>query len=41
MASGRGSPLHAGLGLLAVLAIAAITVLVPSWNRLRLPALVR
>ncbi len=38
---GRRFPLHAGLGVLAVLAIVAITLLVPSWGRLRLPALVR
>ena len=40
-ARGRRSPFHVGLGVLAVFAIAAITVLVPSWGRLRLPALVR
>jgi len=40
-AHGRRSPIHAGLGVLAALAIAAITLLVPSWGRLRLPALVR
>lgn len=38
---GRRSSLHAGLGVLALFAIVAITVWVPSWGRLRLPALVR
>ena len=40
-ARGRRFPFHAGLGVLAVLAIVAMTLLVPSWGRLRLPALVR
>ena len=40
-ARGSRSPLHIGLGILALLAIAAITVAVPSWGVLQRPALVR
>lgn len=37
----RRSPLHVGLGVFAFLALVALTLFVPSWGRLRLPALVR
>jgi len=40
-ARGHRSRFHVVLGVLAVLAMTAITVLLPSWGRLRLPALVR